>query len=542
MVIAKMNSVLVKHSRILFGVITGIIIISFVWFFTPGADGSILFGNNAMSPNAVVGKAFDQDITRSKLMDALRDSVILQAVSYNTKPDMNLFGENARQNAFAIAARLSIADQLGIQVSAVKVGDFIRALPAFQKNGKFDSDLYQAYEKNSLQPFGYNALDLDHAVRTFLTIGELGKLAAEDLIVTPDEVRNFELTMLEKYEVRSIQFPYAAIRATIKPTEADLKNYHKANSKDFMTLPEYKVKMVRFAFPAYERKVKLPADAVKKYYNAHKDQFKKNGKQQSLAEVSKKIESDLKKAEGEKLAMREARAFREHLYNVTEELEVSAYAGAVQKAAEQKGYPVLDSVWFNRDNKRFDPALITEIENLRKQSPITKTVRIKNAAVIAVLTGQKPARPASYQESAAKVRKAYLDSKSKVLADENARNFRAAALKAKLSAANLAALAKGGTVKALPLFNLDNPAKDISPEVFQLAADTMNGQLSRQVNTAQGPLMVYVVKRIQPDEKTLKKEEARFTEMYKRSKTFALNDGFNTWIAGNVADYTQTKN
>ena len=32
MVITKMNNVLVKHSRILFGLFTGVIIISFVWF------------------------------------------------------------------------------------------------------------------------------------------------------------------------------------------------------------------------------------------------------------------------------------------------------------------------------------------------------------------------------------------------------------------------------------------------------------------------------------------------------------------------------
>lgn len=539
MVIAKMNSVLVKHSRILFGVITGVIIISFVWFFTPGADGSILFGNNPMSPNAVVGKAFGQEITRSQLMDAIRDSVILQAVSYNMKPDMHVFGENARQNAFGIAARLAAAKELGVQVSLSRVGEFIRELPAFRKDGKFDASLYQAYEKNALQPSGYNALDLDHAVRTFLTIGALGNLAAEDLVVTPDEVRNFALTMLEKYEVRTIRFPYASARKALNPSEADLKNYHKANSKDFMTLPEYKIKMIRFPYPAYEDKVKLPADAAEKYYKAHKDSFRKNGKQQSFAEVSKKIKADLLKAEAEKLAVREARAFREHLYDVTEELEPSAFAGAVQKAAEQKKYPVLESVWFNRESKGFDPALIREVENLRKQSPITKTIRIKNAAVIAVLTDSKPARPASYKESASKVLKAYLDSRSKVTADENARNFRAASLKTKLSAGTLAALAKGGEVKALPLFDLNSPSKEISPEVLQLASDTMNGQLSNQVNTAEGPLMIYVVRRIPPDEKTLLREKARFADMYRRSKTFAVTDAFNAWIAGNVSDYTR---
>ena len=84
MVITKMNNVLVKHSRILFGLFTGVIIISFVWFFTPGASGNILFGSNPMSPNAVVGKAFDQNITRAELMDAMKDISLVMAVQYKS--------------------------------------------------------------------------------------------------------------------------------------------------------------------------------------------------------------------------------------------------------------------------------------------------------------------------------------------------------------------------------------------------------------------------------------------------------------------------
>jgi len=70
----------------------------------------------------------------------------------------------------------------------------------------------------------------------------------------------------------------------------------------------------------------------------------------------------------------------------------------------------------------------------------------------------------------------------------------------------------------------------------------MSGQISRQINTAEGPLMVYVVKRIAPDEKVLQQELKRFTEMYTRGKTFAVNDSFNSWIARNVSDYMQAKN
>ena len=104
MVISKMNNVLVKHSRILFGLFTAVIIISFVWFFTPGASGNILFGTNPMSPNAVVGSVFEKDITRGELMDMVRDYSLLMAANYGVKPAMNGLDEQQIEEAFQRAA------------------------------------------------------------------------------------------------------------------------------------------------------------------------------------------------------------------------------------------------------------------------------------------------------------------------------------------------------------------------------------------------------------------------------------------------------
>ena len=112
MVISKMNNVLVKHSRILFGLFTAVIIISFVWFFTPGASGNILFGTNPMSPNAVVGSVFEKDITRGELMDMVRDYSLLMAANYGVKPAMNGLDEQQIEEAFQRAVLLSVASSV----------------------------------------------------------------------------------------------------------------------------------------------------------------------------------------------------------------------------------------------------------------------------------------------------------------------------------------------------------------------------------------------------------------------------------------------
>ena len=298
MVIAKMNSVLLKHSRIMFGLFTAIIIISFVWFFTPGASGNILFGTNPMSPNAVVGSVFDREITRGELMEMIKDNMLVMAANYGVSPVMNGLDDQALEEAFQKAVLLSVAKQMGVTVSVERVGEYLRSLPAFAgTDGKFSLEKYQKYEKEMLQPLGYNALDLDRAVRNLLTIFSLGNSAVNEVIVTENEIADFERTVLERCTVKTILFPFAAAKKELKPTEAELQNFHKANPKLFMTEPQYRVKVVRFNYADYADKVKLAPDAARKYYDANKAEFTKDGKTTPFASVEKTIKAKLQKNE-----------------------------------------------------------------------------------------------------------------------------------------------------------------------------------------------------------------------------------------------------
>ena len=247
MVISKMNNVLVKHSRILFGLFTAVIIISFVWFFTPGASGNILFGTNPMSPNAVVGSVFEKDITRGELMDMVRDYTLLVAANSGVKPAMNGLDERQIEEAFQRAVLISVAKQMGITVPAERVGEYLRAFPAFAgADGKFSAEKFQTYEKEMLQPLGYNALDLDNAVRNLLTIIALSSAVGNDVVVTRNEVADFERAILEKISVKTVLFPFDAMKKQLNPSEAELQAFHKANPQLFMTLPQFKAKVVRF--------------------------------------------------------------------------------------------------------------------------------------------------------------------------------------------------------------------------------------------------------------------------------------------------------
>ena len=543
MVIAKMNSVLLKHSRIMFGLFTAIIIIPFVWFFTPGASGNILFGTNPMSPNAVVGSVFDREITRGELMEMIKDNMLVMAANYGVSPVMNGLDDQALEEAFQKAVLLSVAKQMGVTVSVERVGEYLRSLPAFAgTDGKFSLEKYQKYEKEMLQPLGYNALDLDRAVRNLLTIFSLGNSAVNEVIVTENEIADFERTVLERCTVKTILFPFAAARKELKPTEAELQNFHKANPKLFMTEPQYRVKVVRFNYADYADKVKLAPDAARKYYDANKAEFTKNGKTTPFASVEKTIKAKLQKNEMVKLAKKAGREFREALYDVTAELPESAHAEAFIAHAGKNAMPVVESGWFTAESSGMDnvgrePRLVEAVVALEDRSPITRTVEGERAVFVAVLSAKKPSVESDYKSVAAKVREVYLNNKSTALAQEKARTFALEMSKAADPAKSLAALAKGAVVKTLPPFTQMEPPKENAQAVMALTAGTENGKLSRSLDLPDGVFMVFVVSRTEPDAAALKKNRETLSANYRQGKQYAIYNSFQTWILMNTRNY-----
>ncbi|MCK4982086.1 MAG: hypothetical protein KAS17_04130, partial [Victivallaceae bacterium] len=75
MVIRKLNSVFARHGRIIFGVITVIIIISFMGFMQPGSSFSSLFSR--WGKKNVYGEVFGETVSRNDIIEkADRDLIV----------------------------------------------------------------------------------------------------------------------------------------------------------------------------------------------------------------------------------------------------------------------------------------------------------------------------------------------------------------------------------------------------------------------------------------------------------------------------------
>ncbi len=535
MAITKINSVLVKHGKFTFAIITIIIIIAFVWFFTPGISGNI-FLDNHNSPSSKVGEVFGETVTLGQVNQAVTDIMLIQAMQVGIDPSrehMNI----SMQNAFMFAAGQVLARKFGIAVPESEVGIVIRSMPAFKdREGNFSREKYLDYEKKFLLPHRYNLSNLENAVRAQLGYASISRVLGAAPLVTKGELDSFLRSSLEKYTVHTVLFKNAAYRPAA-PAEKDILAYFNANQKAFQTPARFNAEVVRFNYSAYGQNYTPSAAEIKQFYDSNKAAFGK----QPLAAVSGKIAEDMKKARAAAEAEKAAVAFREKLYAATDKLDAAnhaAFLNAFRKVAAAEKLHAAATGWFYATDKNIpgvgeDPEFSAAIADTAKRTPITSPIEGKLAFFVAAVTGFEPSRPAKYGEVKDKVRAIYVESKASEAARAAMRNFKAKLADPKNAGKLLSSFDRNAVFAAVPEFNLAEQ-KNVEPAVVFLARQTPNGKLSEAVPVPDGVMAVFVDRRTPPTAAEMEKfgDQARLSYQY--VKGAAVSSAFQYWLAANI--------
>lgn len=582
MAITKLNNVLVKHGKIMFGIITAIIIVAFVWFFTPGADGSILFGSNPNSPDAVCGEVAGQPIKNKDVSEVTKAHTLINAAMANVKPEpgkMNL----AFEQAFNYAAMYKAAETLGLVVPEEQVAKALRSLPTFQKDGKFDEAKYKEFEKNMLQPAGYNAEDLENAMKIILSIESMPVLF-DDGVYSPSEQMEYIKNDLETTTALSVVFDVNSFKVNIKPTEKDLTGFYNSNKAKFMNPEEYNAEVVMFNYGDY--KVKIDEKAAKADYEKNKSNLiTLEGKQMTFDEFKR----DLLLAEQAKAAMKDAKAFREKVYKATETIagDKKAYLAEFQKlAAKEAKKNYVKIGWFSSAAATL-PVVGAEVELLKRlnavakeKAPVTGAVMGEKAAYVAAVTDIKAATQKSYAAAKAEVREAYINQKASAKANESMANLRAALVSAKkankkIDETQFRELAKGAIIEKLPpikmaefkngVFVLQKQMEELSKKnlseeqlkvafmqgQFQLRNYMMNletfapvmeasiGTLSKDQVNSMGVMAFFVIDRKPASQDEIEKYKSVLTYYLKKEKQQIVASGLYEWLGKSLKNHVQ---
>lgn len=164
---------------------------------------------------------------------------------------------------------LAEADRLGFRMSDQELVDMIQSIPAFQRDGKFDNNLYQGILSNlRMTPEGF-----EQDQRDTILIEKLRGFVAGNVKVLDAEAR-------QKYawQDATVAIEYLLVEPRtykdVKPSPAELEAYYNENKENYKTEPEIKVRYVRFMSQDYMAQVDVSADEIRDYFENNAEDFK----------------------------------------------------------------------------------------------------------------------------------------------------------------------------------------------------------------------------------------------------------------------------
>jgi hypothetical protein len=544
MIIQKMNNVLVKHGKVTFAIFTGVVIVSFVWFFTPGVDGSLLFGGN-VGANTKYGAVLGHDISFGDVSDARQVVCMFRAASYGLSP--NRVQSPDEEESFQYAVLLKAADVLNIQASDKEVAEVIHSLPAFQADGKFSKELYAKYKDIYLAPAGLGFTELEEAIRSIIRLQKVPMITTGNVTVSDAEAKTGIESMLQKITYNLITFDPDSFEDQVKVEESDMKDFYAANPSLFMSEPESDG-LLAFA-PYTEKKTEVSEEQLKEYYDLRKALFtKEDGTEKPFDEVKDDIRKELEVTVDRDEATAKIRAFH------------NAYRAAV-KADKADDNGVDPQVRFREEAEKAG-LKVSEIKNITAQTQENIELHIEHDLIDAVtilknvgsdtnvlageegmskflLTARRPSVLQPFEDVKEKARKYLVSQKERAMAEEAAAQLGLKFMELKDAPAEIEELVKSlkGTFHAeASRARFEIEANPYMPAVNEILS-TAPGKLSAPDKQYGFPVFVFVKAHTPGTAEEIAEQKDILTRELKYRKQDIVSRGLQNWILGSAQIY-----
>ena len=533
-----MNNVLVKHGKVTFAIFTAVIIVSFVWFFTPGVDGSLLFGGN-VGMGSQYGAVLGHKITYGDVSTARQAASLYRGASYGLSPHrVQSLDEDA---SFQAALLLKAADVMNIQASDREVAEVIHTLPGFldRETGNFSKDLYTKYKNDCLAPNGLGFSDLEEAVRTMIRMQKVPMVTTANVIVSDDEAQTGVESMLQKITYHMITFDQEAFEDQVKLEDAEIRDFYAANPSLFLSEPESDGLL---AFAAYtEKKNELTDDQVKDYYEANKAIFTKaDGTEQAFDDVKEEIRKELgttvEREEAEAKAEAFNKSFREAIRADKEAFQADPQK-LFREEAEKAGLKISEVKNLTRQTEadealHIDSQLVSAVTELQNVGSYTKRLYGEKGVSMFLMTARRPAVVQPFDDVKDVARKRLVAQRENALAEEAASQLALKALDLKDAPAEIEALVKSlkGTWHAeVTKTRFETEGNPYLPCMNEILTTDV-GRLSSPDKQFGFPVFVFVTAHTPATAEEIAEKKETLTNELKYRKQANASRGIQNWV------------
>lgn len=166
------------------------------------------------------------------------------------------------------------ASTMGLRVSDEQIITAIKLEPAFQTDGKFDNERYQAI----LRQLGYQPQSFRNMMRVDMTRRQLTAALVGTEFVLPSEAKQLAELQGQTRDIRYLVVDSAPFLANATVTDEQVKNYYDANQGQFMSPEQVSLEYVELNAADFAKNSPVTDEEAQAYYDEHKTQYLANEK------------------------------------------------------------------------------------------------------------------------------------------------------------------------------------------------------------------------------------------------------------------------
>ncbi|MCP4177202.1 MAG: hypothetical protein GY756_05490, partial [bacterium] len=523
MFITKINKLFHKHGKIAFGILTLVIIVPFVLYFS--ADPSDFFGmfsfgstksNVSMYGERIPQKELDQGIKNVKITFTLRG----WPVNFNSNQNQKQYQSMAIEQMMLIKK----ARKLDLAASDTQVAKYLQSMPMFQVKGKFSMDRYRMIVY-ALGQYRISEMDIENAAKNSVLIDLLREKITSTALITEDGAKQFYNKANEKYDINVAYFNSSEYLNKVKVENRELDKYFQANRSKYVIPKKSKAFVVRFNFINYKNQaVKKVTD---KMIDANYKQNKLTYEKISEADAKGKIKNLLLKQEEQKIAKADAQNFAVKAFKNIEQAQAKGKDSSVFTQFVNKMkyiiYPINE--WITANTQLIprigkEPALANAISALFLDQPVSNAVEGKKAYFVACLTDRENARPANFTEVKEKVMNDYKNEQAVKMAQKAAGKVSADIIKGIKDKKDIKNLIQSSDFnKSFEFTATDSSSlnkESYGKTALELAIKTKMGGVSSVADISNGAIIVYVANITLPSQSDFNKSKTMAMMQYKQ--------------------------
>ena len=285
--------------------------------------GSYKYG----SKTSAVAEVGNVEITKAKL-DMTYSNIYQQ---YNSMlkgkfddaqaKKLNIMGQ-AFESLKTQARILNLANEFGIIVSDIELAKNIKEIKGFQKDGKFNQDIYNQYIKRlRVKPTIF-----ENIIRDDMKIQKLFSLLKVDSLDFEQKILASSLNLMDKVKYRVIASNSPELNITID--DKKLKEYWEKNKEAYMTPIRYTFDIVW----SDTKNISVDEKELEEYYQKNSFNYiNDNSTQLSLDEAKDIVSRDLKLKKIKKDAQREYIAFKKDKISKSETITLNKNSSKFSK-------------------------------------------------------------------------------------------------------------------------------------------------------------------------------------------------------------------